>query len=411
MNKRKGCLGQIALASAVLLVILTAITLPMASLARNAEGQLFSSESLTNYIESHIISSGFIRNLITRTVFQDEALGSLNQYGIDFSQAFIYLSDEDRQEMVDRLLPEDWLTGQVEQVLEGTLNWLENDKTRPDWHLDLAPLRDNLLRGGGAASIAEITVDSWPECNEEDIQGMLEFVEGVRDQPPLCEPPEPLRYEIIVVATQLLRGMAEDIPMQLQLGEELGGDLDPASVQTLKNTVAAIRRLADASILLPWTFLGLIMALVIRSWELLLRWWGTAIGLGGIVGLMTAYRLSGIQEDRLSSILDDLRRGMPELANLIGELISGMVSRILEQFALESLISAILGAAAVLVAWLIKRRRGPALPLQPAKSTPAPGEGMRSQSEPPMDPGPPPEAPLQDAGGAESEDPPSGMYA
>lgn len=411
MNEQQGCLGKIARVTAATLLILTILTMPLASLMRSAEGELFSSDTLSNLFEARLISSGFIRNLVTTTIFQREALEDLSQEGVDFTEAFAYLGDEERQEIVDRLLPNDWLTAQVEILVAGTLDWLENDKVQPDLRLDLSPLRDNMLRGGAAASMAEITVDSWPECSDTELGAMLAYVGGELDQPPFCEPPDPLRYELIDQATLVFRTLAEGIPMEIRLGEELARNLNPARAEAFKNTISGIRRLADASMLLPWTFLGLIMALVVRSWIQLLRWWGATFGLSGVFGLMAAFRLSNEMEERVAAIVLDLRNSSPELSGLLGEVLDGLSSRILEGFALKSLLLALFGGGTFVVGWLLHRglRFSPKRKRTATNRKPDDEEGSNGKGS--LTPSPPAVDPLSAVQDEHEDDPPTGMYA
>ena len=220
MEERSGCRNRLASILAGMLVTLIVITFPLALLAQSVESGLFSSDSLTALIEARLISTGFVNNLITRTVFTEEAMNGVSMAGVGLGDAFAYLSAEEQQEIVERLLPEDWLRSQVELFLEHTLAWLESDKTQPDWYIDLAPMRDNLLRGGGAASTAEIMIASWPECSPEEARALTAFFSEQGPPAALCEPSDPLRYQLIDEATRYFRRSQKTSPCSFKLGNK-----------------------------------------------------------------------------------------------------------------------------------------------------------------------------------------------
>ncbi|MBN2556020.1 MAG: hypothetical protein JXA97_08790 [Anaerolineales bacterium] len=410
MEERTGCRKRLASILAGMLVVLIVFTFPLALLAQSVEAGLFSSDTLTALIEARLISTGFIHDLITRTVFEAEAIAGVRIAGVGLDDAFANLSADDKQEIVERLLPEDWLRSQVESFLEHTLAWLESDKTQPDWFIDLAPMRDNLIRGGGAASTAEIMIASWPECSPEEARALTAYISEGGPPTALCEPSDPLRYQLIDEATRYFRQIAEDIPLQLQIGEQVLSESNPERIRALKNSVQALRRLATASMLLPWIFLGLIMALVIRSSSSLLRWWGGVLGLGGVFGLLIASRLSNLQGGQISSAILDLERQSPELAQAVSDISGGIISGMLESFALSSLLWAIFGAGAFFVGMLIKRGFRLSLRREDAQVAAGRLEEQRTRTEQELT-HPPAIEPLNGMPSLEDPpDPPSGIY-
>jgi len=354
MKSRSGCLPRVAGIAAGLLVLLAVLTLPFALLGRSLEDGL-SSDHLSTMVEERLISSGFLREVAARAIFQGSREGGLALEGVELPAAFEYLSPEDQQEIAGRLLPEEWFTEQIRDVVANTFTWLESDEVQPGWRIDFSPLRNNLLRGGGAASIAEIMISSWPDCTPEDARSVAAFLESGVQPEVLCEPPEPLRTQLLEEGTQLFRQLAENIPSEIMLGKQLSEGMDPARIQAMKEVVRAVRRLANAVFLLPLFFLGLIMALVIRSWSDLLRWWGAALGLGGVFGLLAALRLTRMVELQTGTLLGSMAGEATDLQNVLGEIVDGMSSLVLEGFALRSLIWAILGGIAFLIGWLLRR--------------------------------------------------------
>jgi len=161
-------------------------------------------------------------------------------------------------------------------------DWIDNDHLAPDLFLDIRPLKDRLL-SGGAEELSTAIVGSWPICGPEQVEILLS--EGVpRGELPafLCQPPEPLRTTVIAVATDLVLRQVSALPSTVEIGENNPLDTSPQELMDFKRSLRTLRAFSRAGWLLPVSMLGLVVAVAVRSWPQLLRWWGGSILAAGV---------------------------------------------------------------------------------------------------------------------------------
>jgi hypothetical protein len=171
-------------------------------------------------------------------------------------------------------------------VVAGVYEWIDNDRARPEFVVDIAPLKAALL-SGGASDLVEIVVDSWPPCTVAEMAQMgVGALLGQQDLV-LCEPPEPLRSGLVGILNVSLAASLRALPDQLSLSQP--GASRPASpdVMNAKQRIRTVRALAAWSWLLSPALLGLVMAFAIRTWRGLALWWGVPLMGGALVTLGT----------------------------------------------------------------------------------------------------------------------------
>jgi len=116
-------------------------------------------------------------------------------------------------------------------------------------------------------------------------------------------------------------------------------------------------------------------------------------------------------EERVAAIVLDLRNSSPELSGLLGEVLDGLSSRILEGFALKSLLLALFGGGTFVVGWLLHRglRFSPKRKRTATNRKPDDEEGSNGKGS--LTPSPPAVDPLSAVQNEHEDDPPTGMYA
>jgi len=279
MSGLKGCATFVARVLAGVAALAFIVSLPVTLLARNIAVVIFEPQALTQVVSDRLLASGLLRQTVVDSVFGGEA--SLE--GLSLQSVTQYLTPQEREAMIDLLVPEAWVRDQVLRVTTDFFAWFDSPATRLVLTVDTTPLAARL--GGEAAGVVEAIVSSWPECTLEAIGQML----GIGAVPgkegfPFCEPSEPLRGVIVRSLAGAMRLMGEALPARLPIVDQ--GFDDTANLLRVKEQVRLVRFVARWGVLVSLSLLGVIMALAVRSWRGLARWWGIPLLLGGLIAFL-----------------------------------------------------------------------------------------------------------------------------
>ena len=286
MDESGGITQTLSRLAAGVFGLIFAITLPL-TLVAFAWGQvLFSAQAITDIFTDELLGSGALQEIAIEVMLEQVPRG-----GEEVAAGLLdFLGRERLDEMLANLFPTEWTEGQIRSNIDSLYAWLDNDQLVPDLSLDIQPLKDRLL-AGGAEQLAATVVSSWPTCSLEHVEILLR--EGVpRGELPafLCQPPEPLRTTVVTVATDLVLRQVAALPSVVSVGEDAPIEASPNELMEFKQSLRTLRALSRAGWLLPLSMLGLIVAVAVRSWDQLLRWWGGSIlaaGLGTFLMLGT----------------------------------------------------------------------------------------------------------------------------
>ncbi len=380
----KGCLQLAARWMAGLVALIFVLTLPLSVVAFNFGRVAFSPDRLTDLLTQTIVETGGVRRLLFESLTAPPEPGAAEE-GLDLAEALRFLSPQERDYLGEQLAPPGWGEEQLHSLVVGVFDWIENDRESPAFTVDVTALKVSLL-GGGAAELVETMVDSWPPCSVEEVARMgIDELLGEGDLI-LCEPPEPLRTGLAGVLNVSLAVSLRALPDRISLG---GPETErPAGAETLgvKEQIRTLRFLAGSSWLLSVLMLGLVLALVVRSWRSLGLWWGIPIlvGAGLSLALMTGVRIA-LGQALSQSFVDG--GGTPEW---IGGLLRGLGEALLavtfRRVALHSLGLMVAGAGILTGGlWLERRRRTPEGVAASEATT-----RILDASDPPELPGPPP---------------------
>ncbi len=213
MSGRRGCASVVARILAGVAAAAFIVSLPLTLLARNIAVVIFEPRALTQVVSDRLIASGLLR----RTVVDNVLGGQASLEGLNLQSATRYLTAEERESMIDLLVPEAWVTDQMLRVTTEFLAWFDTPATRLVVSVDTRPL-SAALGGEAAARVVETIVASWPECTADDVNRLL----GIGDVPgqegfPYCEPPEPLRGVLVRSVSGALRILGESLPANLPI--------------------------------------------------------------------------------------------------------------------------------------------------------------------------------------------------
>lgn len=388
MSRSTGCLNTLMKMIAAFLAFIVIVALPISLLIYNVARVVFSPEIMSDLLTTRLVESGVIRGFITDSLLSPEFLQEQGPGEFDFSRVLKNLSPEERGAIVDILIPPEWIKNQISASFNAIYSWVDDDRPLPSIHLDMGPIKERLL-GGGVVEIVDTIVDSWPSCSAAEVEQLREVIEFGGEFPEfLCEPPEPFRGRVIDLTSSQFIQIVREVPQELSLSGDQPYPQDMTEIATMKEWIRLARALSLSIWLLPIALLGLIMALVIRSWRALGRWWGIPLLIGGVFALMIVPLVSAVGEIFIAQQLSDLQHEANAAYELLVIVINGLREAIFGGLLFHAALVSGIGLALLVGGWLASRRTS-SMPLG------QPGPGMASvaisedvSSPPPVSPPP-----------------------
>jgi len=331
--------------------LIFAITLPLTLVALAWGSVLFSAQEITDIFADELVNSGALQEIAIEVMLEQVPRG-----GEDLATGILdFLGRERLDETLRALFPAEWTEGQVRANIETIYAWLDDDRPLPGLSLDIQPIKDR-LRSGAAEELATNVVSSWPTCGLEQVGLLLQ--EGIsRSSLPafLCQPPEPLRTTVIAAVADLVLRQVSELPSKVDLGEDRLTDTTPAELMDFKRGLRTLRAFSRAGWLLPLSMLGLIVAVGVRSWPQLLRWWGGSILAAGVGTFLMLGTVEGTVEQARNS--GPLQSAFPgPFAAVIQNVIDRLLDAVSGQLFFLGLLIAGLGLVMLLVGVYLGRR-------------------------------------------------------
>jgi hypothetical protein len=331
--------------------LIFAITLPLTLVAFAWGRVLFSAQEITDIFTDELVGSGALQEIAVEVMLDQVPRGDE-----DLAAGILdFLGRQRLDEMLAALFPAEWAESQVRANIESLYAWLDSDRLAPELSLDIQPLKDRLL-SGGAEELATTVVSSWPTCGLEQVETLLR--EGVpRGELPafLCQPPEPLRTTVISVATDLVLRQVSELPPTVRLGEDDPLDATPQEFMEIKRGLRTLRAFSRAGWLLPLSMLGLIVAVAVRFWPQLLRWWGGSMLAAGVGTFLMLGIVEGTVEQARNS--GSLRTAFPgPFATVIQDVIDRLLDAVSGQLFFLGLMIAGIGLVMLLGGIYLGRR-------------------------------------------------------
>ncbi|MEW6568347.1 MAG: hypothetical protein AB1449_09330 [Chloroflexota bacterium] len=360
MARGSGCLGALAKGAAAILAGVLALTLPISLAAHDLGRVLFSPTVMTQRIVSRVVDSGQLRRLV---IGQLLARGTPEQgasEGFDFAQATAYLEPAEFDALADAIFPPGWAADQLASVIDNLYAWLDNDQLYPELTLDLQPVVMR-LRGGGAKRVVETLVDSWPACSVEQVDQMASEAATTGLVSVLyCEPPEPYRSALIDYAVAGLTEQLGSVPPSLRLGGEVGelSRTNADQIMTLKERIRLARLLLTWGWILPLSLLGLIMALVVRSYRGLTRWWGIPLLIGGLLTFAVLVVGNALARQALASLPQE--QGLELVTRLAVDVASGLLAEVRTRLFWHASLATLVALGLLVSGAFVRKRPSPA---------------------------------------------------
>jgi len=386
MEGSQGCLSWLPRAIASLLVVVFILTAPIALLARAASQVVFSPQVMAKMVGNRLLETDVARRALAEALMREMLAQAPDGSGETMGALLLGVERSDMERITEIVLPPEWGKEQVVGNLQALYAWIDDDRAFPQIKLDLEPVRSRIL-GTGAEDLVEVLVDAWPSCTPEQVARMgLAAVQGGSIE--TCEPPEPIRTGLAGVLADGVRLMANGMPDAVDLGPQVVSGGEEAQIGPFKERVRMVRFLTLWGWLFPAGLLGLIVALVVRSIAGLFRWWGIPLTASGLAALAMVAPSSGLARAFGRTLTSQLQ-GAPLLAELVGNLGSGLIQSIATRAAVGALFLTAAGAGLLIVGRISTRRAH--------KARPAESAGGRQQivgiSEEAVSPGPSDERP------------------
>ncbi len=402
MNEKPGCLGTAARLVALGLALLFVVLLPVSLLVHDVGQVLFSADSVSAVLTRVFVDSGLARQVMLDEFLTDEFFAGLGGEALDARGAMAELSPADKQTIADLLLPQEWLREQLGAVISNAYAWIDSDSPWPRLALDIRPIKDHML-SGGAKDLIDIVIDSWPACTPEQMEAMQsEVLRTGQVRLEYCEPPEPFRSALLGAATDAMMLQVRDMPTFLPLLGERDRRETAEGLVRLKTRLRQLRAISQWGWMVPLSLLGLIMALAIRSWRDLARWWGIPLTLGGLLSFVPVVIGGGMGGAFLRARLPAELVQYPRLGEAVIEVMLSLRRAALGALVFHAALATIAGLVILGVFTWIGRRTARSADLEPTTVALEPEAGPAPQAASPPPPPPPP--PM------EEDDTPSGMF-
>ncbi len=396
-----GCLKQVFRITASLLAVLFVITLPFTVVGQSAAQMIFSPEAVTDLVASSLIGSGILERYLLETAFPGDLASGGEADALAFAEALQYLSPAERQMIIQQIVPDGWVEDQITTSVEAVFRWIDDESPTPEIKLDLVPIKDRLI-DGGIEDFAEMVVDSWPSCSQEQINVMRKAaVRGEDLEFELCEPPEPFRTRGVEIASIVLYEWIRESPSSIAFQEEPDESLE--EIMAFKDQIQFLRAVMRFGWFLPFTLLGLIMALTIRSLRNLGNWWGIPMTFGGSVTILTALIIAGSWKEAFIRNAPFLRESGEVIAQVARFALNELIDSIVGRTFFFGLVIIALGVGMIIVSRLVRRD----VSKQDEDRSPDPRSGSSLEHDRRSVTGPPTVPPIRKD---DSDEPPSGIF-
>ena len=253
---------------------------------------------------------------------------------------FQALSEDDWENLLAELLPEDWLENQVQELVTNTIDSIRSGSEDLPLGISLMELKDHLTGQGGVDAIRGV-MGSQPECSKDDLLEMARVLDGSDDSEMdllTCYPGDEFLDDYAPQIEVFLSKSLKDIPDEIDLAGDLTGKeitIKPLKLDLpLPALINFLRWIILISPLLNLLLLLVIATLAVHSFKALRVWWGYPIAITGLMATALSSLASPAADFLSSKFLQD-----PPMAGLHEGLVdaaSGLALEILRLLVTQS---------------------------------------------------------------------------
>jgi hypothetical protein len=323
---------------AALCAILFVATGVLALLLFNLEQKAFSSETYKQAFQDQGLyeqAPALIAGLLTNSTGETPLLLSV-------------LGRDKLEFMIGSLIPPDQLEALVDGILDSMFAFINGESNAIA--VSLAPIKQHLSGDAGVRAFKQV-LQASPDCTAEQLVqfalGGLSTDEGLV----LCNPPSEVMDFIEPLISPQIQSMMLGIPDEITIpvGER-------GQARQFIERLDRIRAIMQLSLLVPITFLFLILLFAVRSINDLLKWWGIPFAIMG--GLSALLALIGAPFIRLALDFAFQQGESPMPAvflDLLPDMAGSLAKQILKPLAIEGIFLAVIGTV-MLIALRFKNR-------------------------------------------------------
>lgn len=331
-----------------------------------------------------------------------ERLPELSGAEVEFADALTqgsntrvgYLSSRELEDVIEEVIPPDWVQDITEEVIDGTFAWLRSEDD--DLRIRLS-MRDLKRQIGGREGVeaARTIIRSWPPCTPAEERAFLNALDaGNWNLLPECSPADYILQDNEFQLENLMGYAAEAVKDHLvvttaDIEPEDEEDEDTAYFQIpdpnetlgfdLRAQARTARILVYASPLLTLAMLLLMTAAGVRSFRDFLQWWGGALLILGLVAVLAGLVLFGARiaarqtiservADPINALLEDggIEAELPNsLAEAAYDLAGVLINRVAVRVGLAGLLVGLVGGMLLLALGGVKLAARPRRVRQP----------------------------------------------
>jgi len=321
----------------VSLLIIFIIVLPVYFIANN----LWQLASQENFITGALDRSGIYQQatgLAVANLIPAEQLAELEKTGV--------ISQKELEDMVNQLLPPDYLQTVIEDSLAEGYGLLNSEKNIEDLSLQID--LTNIKQQAPELFTAKVEEKFFqlPVCSQQELEDLEEQLsEGFNF--PSCRPAEASSEELTGEIEKPIREITANFPDQLDVaklitgeqkinigdedeqadeGEAEPAEKEPVNLAEINQNLEQIREvMAQVNFWLTFTFFSLILILLLiiflnlRPIKSLLRWTGTSLLIPGVIILLATLSFTFYPVNQIS---EEIGRG--DLPEEVGEIVVGI---------------------------------------------------------------------------------------
>jgi hypothetical protein len=272
----------------VILLVIFALTLPVALLISNVAQQVVSPERLTDVVMKSLASNGALPFRIREIIWFQSWYGAngiepgprLLLTGIRPDQWVslfkIVFPEKDRQELVGSLS-------------QGIFGWLDSKDAYPTVVINLSPIQENVRNN--EAQLISWALDNLkiPQCSKDRTASLQEGNFG-QDITALisCNPPTEFKPGVINAIRPLLSTMLNNagLPQKIDLSEQLKSRLSEDGILSVKANLNRVRTMLPLAWIAPLLILLIGLAITVRNLDGLTVWAGWPLFLTGLIGIV-----------------------------------------------------------------------------------------------------------------------------
>jgi hypothetical protein len=340
--------------TAGLLSLVFVVTLPLGLLARNWADVLFNPDGISQALGENLIDTGVLHQFAVEALLDTQAGITDRQEGL--GSWLQYLDQNEFQLITEMIFPPEWAKAQVDNLVKSAYAWIDDERLLPSLAIELIPLKARLLSGGSAA-VMELVIDSWPSCDLDQVEEMSSTQRRSGEMVILlCEPPEPLRSQLVSSTNAIFNRQIRNAPDWLPLVDiEERNQLNPDRVFEQKESIRLLRGLAFASWLLPMALLGIIMSLMIRSYEALSKWWGWPLMAAGMITFLLLLLNPNIAQSNFQRVID-AGEIPPPILGALRTIWERFLDSVMGNLVAQSFLLVLVGGLLIGIQWWRKRR-------------------------------------------------------